>query len=322
MSNWIVRLLLTAVCASIAVEASAEVTAKKSKDGKKVAVQIDGKPFAEYLTLSGTKPIVWPIIGPTGKAMTRQYPMRDKAADENPDHVHHRSLWFTHGAVNGYDFWTEPKKGRPNRSHGMIKHRQFTKIAGGKVVVIATRNDWLSPKGKKILEDERTLSFGANADSRWIDFDITLKATEGLVKFGDTKEGMMGIRMAAPLKPKAKKGGKLINAQGQVNGKAWGKRSPWVDYSGKLDGQAVGICMMNHPSSFRYPTYWHARTYGLCGANPFGVRDFEGDDSLDGSYTLPKDKTITFRYRFLFHKGDAKEAKLAEAFNTYVKQKK
>ena len=87
----------------------AEVTAEKA-DGK-VVIQVDGKPFATYLTQSGTKPCIWPIIGPTGKAMTRQYPLGPIQETERKDHIHHRSLWFTHGDVNGLDFWAERAKG-------------------------------------------------------------------------------------------------------------------------------------------------------------------------------------------------------------------
>ena len=57
--------------------AAAELEAKLSEDGKKVTVTIGGKLFAEYLTCSGTKPIIWPIVGPTGKRMTREYPMAE-----------------------------------------------------------------------------------------------------------------------------------------------------------------------------------------------------------------------------------------------------
>ncbi|MBN2217607.1 MAG: PmoA family protein, partial [Pirellulales bacterium] len=295
-------------------------TAVKSADGSKIVVELDGKPFAEYLTRSGTKPIVWPIIGPSGVPMTRQWPMADKRPGEPTDHLWHRSLWFTHGMVNGHDFWSEPRRrtGKAGRKGCVIAHREFVKIESGPAATLTTRNDWLDPKGKKILEDQRTLRFGGDASGRWIDFDVTLKATEGPVTFGDTKEGSMGIRMAAPLAPDAKQGGRLVNDKGQENAEAWGKRASWVDYSGPLEGQTVGICMMNHPSSFRYPTHWHARTYGLCSANPFGWRDFEGGESVDGSCTIAQGESITLRYRILFHQGDAKSANLAAAFERYA----
>jgi hypothetical protein len=314
-------LVLTVV---FAISAQAEVTAETSQDGSKVIVTIDGKPFAEYLTCSGTKPCVWPIIGPTGKPMTRAYPLAKLGKYEKKDHIHHRSLWFTHGTVlvdgEKYNFWHEKK------DTDKIIHKAFTRLTSGDVAVVATKNDWVAKKtGKPILQDERTLTFGTDGENRYIDFDIVLTALDKAVTFGDDKEGMMGIRVAGSLKPEAKMGGKLVNALGDVNKAAWGKASPWVDYSGPVDGkggETVGISVMNHPTSDLYPTRWHARTYGLCAANPFALSHFKKDKTLDGSYTIQPGDSLTFRYRFYFHKGDAKAAKVAEAFEKYAKEKK
>ena len=302
---------------------AAEVNAKLSEDGKRVTVTIDGDLFAEYLTKSGTKPIVWPIIGPTGKRMTRDYPMAPKGKYERADHIHHRSFWFTHGDVDGLDFWAEAfrTKKEQDEKAGEIKHREFVKIESGKQAEIVTRNDWRKLcGGKKILEDQTSLTFGCDDTGRWIDYEITLKAGKSPVRFGDTKEGCFGIRIAAPLKPDAKMGGILLNSNGEKNLDAWGKEATWVDYSGPIGGETVGVAMMNHPSSFRYPTRWHARDYGLCSANPFGLSYFV-DKSKDGTYTIPAGGSITLRYRVLFHKGDSKAAKVGEAFRVYAETK-
>ena len=44
---------------------------------------------------------------PTESPFTRAYPMEKVPAKQN-DHPHQRSCWFTHGNVNGIDFWAEP----------------------------------------------------------------------------------------------------------------------------------------------------------------------------------------------------------------------
>ena len=304
--------LVLSMMVSAGTSPAAEVTAERA-DGK-VVVKIDGQPFAEYLVTSGQKPplgpIVWPILGPTGKPMTRNHPMAE-GPGERKDHPHHRSLWFNHGDVNGLSFWHEQT----------IKHREFVKVQSGRRAVIVTVNDWLAPDGKKVCEDQRTLTFHADGKSRMIDFDITVKATNGPVKFGDTKEGTFGVRVAGTMKVDAKKGGRIVNSNGQVDGAAWGKPAAWVDYQGPVDGQTVGIAILNHPSSFRFPTYWHVRTYGLFAANPFGLHNFKGSPEVDGSHTIAAGESITLRYRVVLHKGDEKAGRVAEAFAVYAKEK-
>ncbi len=289
-----------------------QVTVEKSPGG--AIVKINGQLFTEYIIDSGDNPYLWPIIGPTGKAMTRAYPMSKDNPTEKTDHPHHRSLWFSHGNVNGIDFWNNVNKG-----HGTIKHRQFVRLESGKTGLIVTNNDWLSSDGTRQCEDQRTLRFGADTDCRWIDFDINIKTLDMPVTFGDTKEGTFGLRLAETLTVDAKQGGQIVNSNGLKDIDAWGKTADWVDYHGPLDGQKAGIAILNHPSSFRYPTYWHVRTYGLFAANPFGLRDFSGDNKKDGSYTIKPGEQITLRYRVLFHLGDEMAGKVAEAFSSYAK---
>jgi len=290
--------------------AVADVTIEQRAD--KAIVKIDGKLFTEYLVRSGAKPILWPLLGPTGKPMTRNFPMQT-VAGEHRDHVHQRSMWFTHGNVNGFDFWTEQE------AHGTIQQRRFVKVRSGRTGLIVTRNDWLSAAGKKQCEDQRVLEFGGDAAVRWIDFAITLRATEGPVTFGDTKEGAFGLRLAEWLTVDAHRGGRIVNSEGQSDEAAWGKPAAWVDYHAALDGDILGVAILNHPSSFRFPTPWHVRGYGLLAANPFGKRAFGGKQKDNGAYTLPAGQSLLLRYRVLFHRGDEKAAKIAAAFADYAR---
>ncbi|EAQ78416.1 DUF6807 domain-containing protein [Blastopirellula marina] len=294
---------------------SAEVTVRETKDGAEVL--IDGELFTRYLKKSGAKPILYPIIGPDEMRMTRNYPMTDATADEKSDHIHHRSFWFTHGAVNDSDFWAET-----GDKLGTTEHREFKKLSSGEEGEIVAASDWVDHNGKTILNDVRSYKFGVLGDARYIDLDVKLTATDAPVKFGDTKEGSFGIRVPGAMKVEAHKGGELVNSHGDKDLKAWGKQAPWVDYHGPVGDKQGGIAIMEHPSSFRAPTYWHVRTYGLFAANPFGVHDFEKDKSLDGSYTLAPGESIEFSYRVLLHAGDEKEADIAGAFKSYQAVKK
>lgn len=292
---------------------AAEITAERSERG--VLVKIDGQLFTEYITNSAGKPILWPLIGPTGKPVTRPWPITKAGPNDQQDHPHQRSLWFTHGEVQGVNFWVEKGKEKV----GKIEHVKFSKIASGTPAVVATQNSWLAPDGKKVCEDERTLRFGAGDGVRWIDFDITIKAANGPVTFGDTKEGAFGVRVAGTMTVDAKQGGQIVNSHGQTDGKAWGQPAEWVDYHGPVEGQTVGIAIFNHPSSFRFPTCWHVRTYGLFAANPFGLSEFTGGKK-HGGHTLPAGESLTLRYRVLLHRGDHHQGKVAEAFAGYAKQ--
>ena len=218
------KLFLTAIVISFLLALplrAAEVTAQLSEQGDKVIVKIDGKPFTEYVTKSNTRPILWPILGPNGKRMTRDYPML-QGTKETSDHVHHRSMWFAHGNVNGIDFWDE--KPEAGLVQGTIVHRKFAKIASGPQAEIVTENDWLGPAGKKVGEDERRLTFGTWGDSRLIDFDITIRASEVPLVFNDTKEGTFGLRVAEGLRVDSKLGATIVNSNGLTNGAAWASR--------------------------------------------------------------------------------------------------
>jgi methane monooxygenase PmoA-like len=304
-------LLATAAVGGTAGRA-ADLTAEKGEQG--VTVKIDGQLFAEYVVKSGNRPILWPILGPTGKPMTRSFPMRD-IPGESRDHLHQRSLWFAHGNVNGVSFWLEGSKA------GSIRHREFVAVQGGKEARIVTRNDWLAPDEKKVCEDQRTLVFRIDGEQRVIDFEAVVRASEGPLTFGDTKEGTFAVRTADTMKVDAKLGGQIVNSEGRTDQAAWGQPAAWVDYFGPVDGEQVGIAILNHPSSFRYPTRWHVRTYGLFAANPFCLKDFEEKGATDGSYTLDRGQSLTFRYRLILHRGDYNAARIAEAFAEYGKER-
>jgi hypothetical protein len=273
-------------------------------------IRLDGRLLTEYRVAGEPKPYLFPVIGPTGEAVTRAYPMKD-VDGEDRDHPHQRSFWFTHGKVNGVDFWSEQK------GHGTIRETaKLTRTAGPVVAILRTTDDWLAPDGQKVCEDERVYRFYDTHRIRILELDVTIKAVPGPVTFGDTKEGMFGLRLASSLDVNRKQGGRITNADGLTDAGAWGEASPWVDYSGPLERQTVGIAILNHPISFRYPTTWHVRDYGLFAANPFGWHDFGYCQS--GEYTLPVGETITFRYRILLHLGDARSADLPGAFRAYA----
>jgi hypothetical protein len=285
-----------------------ELTLKQTDTGYEI--RVDNEMFVGYVTDGGGLPIVYPIVGPDEKNMTRNYPMKREYEGVKADHPHHRSLWFSHGNVNGLDFWAVKNK---------IVHKRFLKAeCDGQTALIVTENDWLDDKNRSVCRDVRTLRFSASEDARIIDFDITITAEQEEVAFSDTKEGSFGIRVPEVIAVETKKGGNFVNAEGKIGeSDAWGKRSAWVNYHGIIDGERMGIAILNHPSSFRFPTYWHVRDYGLFAANPFGVHEFEHlQDNKAGEHILSAGELFTLRYRVLFHKG----INIGAAYEKYARE--
>jgi hypothetical protein len=291
----------------------AEVSVERTESG--ATVKLNGQPFTEYHTKAGQQPALYPVIGPTGKSVTRPYPFQQAEKDGTKDHPHHQSFWLNHGDVNGIDFWATNRASDNGDRGPRIVHREFVETSGGDAGKIVTRNDWLQGD-KRICEDEREFFFGSGpGDSRWIDFTLTIKTADADVTFGDTKEGAFALRVADSMRVDSKKGGRIVNSEQQTDGKAWAQRARWVDYSGPVEGETVGITFMSHPKSFRPVPRWHVRTYGLFAANPFGNRDFEATDQ--GPVTIKKGDSAKFKYRVWLHKGPASPDQIEAVFRDF-----
>jgi hypothetical protein len=291
---------------------------KITQQTEKLRVEINGQLFTEYHFAGAPHVYFYPVLGPGGAPMTRNWPMKEAEGEER-DHPHHRSLWYSHGAVNGFDFWAEGSKS------GQILHDKFLEVRdGAEIGIIRSANRWVAPNGEVVITDERVFRVYARPDhERLFDFEVTLKAGEKDVVFGDTKEGAMAIRVNEEMRLTRGKGqrgaGHIVQSTGVRDGATWGKRADWCDYYGPVHGKTVGIAIFDHPSNPKHPTWWHVRDYGLFAANPFGVHDFEKRAEGAGNLAIPKGESITFKYRFYMHEGDDQKAKVAERYQEYVK---
>ncbi|BBO34838.1 PmoA family protein [Lacipirellula parvula] len=318
------KTLLSALCfvgALAAASSAAEPKLTVSEEPDGATVYVDGEVFARYLKRSGTRPVLWPINGPTGAPVTRRYPVGGRGPGEEIDHVHHRSAWFGYEGVNGFDFWHEPEPGvkRPYPA-GTVAHREFVRLdSNDKAAVVGARNDWLDPSGKAIAHDERLLEFGATSDARWIDFRIRLWSADGPLTIGDTKEGLFAVRVGSTMRVDAKQGGRIVNSHGETDGATWGKEAEWVDYQGPVDGEQVGIAIFADPKSKYGMPRWHVRPYGLHAANPFGKAAYSGDANEKGGLTVPAGESVDLRYRIYLHRGDEVVGNVAEAYEAFAK---
>lgn len=307
------------------------------REGDGVVVTIDGELFTKYVTDDArtNKPYFFPVIGPTGKGMTRAYPMKD-VPGEKQDHPHHRSLWFGHQFINDFDTWHEEltlverakgdaaKLAELKRSLGATKHRETLEAsaADGRAV-LKVASDYLDASGNRMAEDVRTFTFSVADDgTRVIDATIVFTGVAGQVTFSDAKDAGLSVRVAHSMSVEAKEGGRIVTSAGDEDENAWGKRAAWCDFNGPVDGKGgeiLGIAILNHPSSLRHPTPWHARAYGLFTANPFGLKSVAGAKE-EGPVVLKKGGSFALRHRILLHRGDEKAAKVAAAWEAYAKE--
>lgn len=321
--------LLGALALGASAPAAAQVTLTQTPG--QIAVEIDGKPFTT-LYISGAdlnRPYLHPLRAASGRVVNRSFPA-GQLPGETTDHPHHAGLFYGHGDVNGYNYWAIQNVPTPasksSATMGRIVLKDVTSVKSGKesgsADVVLT---WLTPEGKPLLTETRKMTFHAHPELRIIDFDFDFAAIDKVV-FRDTKEGTFAMRVATVLEePPAKekpggpaRTGKLMNAQGaEREANVWGKRSEWVDYAGQIDGEKVGIVMMDHPSNPRHPTYWHSRGYGLHSINPFGVSDFLGDKTQNGSLTIEAGQHVRFKYRVIVHPGVPRE-RLAELYQQFA----
>jgi hypothetical protein len=278
------------------------------RPGEALDFIVGGRLFTSYHFADGLpRPYFHPVVGPRGRRVARAFPM-EIVEGETRDHQHHRGLWVAHGDVNGVDCWSEA------HGHGTIAHREFESLTSGPAFARAVeRLEWRAADGRRVLSERRTVTVhNLPSESRKVDLDVCLIASDGPVTLGDTKEaGLISIRVATSMD--GNKGGLIENGAGGAREAAtWGREAPWCHYSGPVEGEMLGIGLIDHPLNPRYPTNWHVRDYGLMTANPFGLHDFFPGSGKDGSLRIEGGESATFRYRVFIHDGDAAAGRMHE----------
>ena len=302
-----------------------KVTFVQHLKDQRVDVMVNSNLFTTYWWPDSVyKPVLYPILSASGTILTRGFPIKPREG-ERRDHLHQVGNWLNYGNVNGYDFWGNGSEGKRNVNGGQIKHLSIIKLSEGLGEgSMATSASWIDPAGKELLAEKTEFHFIAKGSIRMIDRIVTLTATGGDVLFKDTKEGSFGIRVARQLelpsnedvtlsdvhgnpttvKASSNEGvtGNYRSSEGVTGEAVWGTRAKWMDLYGNIGNEKISLVICDHPKNLSYPTYWHARGYGLFAANPFGFKDFtKGKDEL--YYIIPSSKSLTLRYRIIVSSG-------------------
>jgi hypothetical protein len=295
---------------------------------RRVDITIDGQPFTSYLwptTLK--KPVLYPLITDEGITVTRGYPLEPRP-NERVDHPHHAGLWFNYGNVNGFDFWNNSDAIKPEdrAKMGTILQSKIVSTKSGRDRgELVVESVWVTGAGQQLLDQTTRYIFLRRKNARVIDQVITLKALDRAV-FNDDKEGVLGMRVAHWLESPDEKGGVFLDANGRPTkvdstdtsgatgvyltsegvkgGAVWSTRGKWCALTGHTGDHTVTVAILDHPKNPGYPTYWHARGYGLFAANPLGRSIFDPKQPAF-NFTMEKDQAVTFRYRVILLSGEA-----------------
>jgi hypothetical protein len=333
-----------AACASAnssdAQEPQVQVTPKVADH--RVDITVDGKAFTSFLFPENLpKQVLYPISTASGKVITRGWPLVPRAG-ERVDHPHHIGLWFNHSDVNGFDFWNNsdaiPAARKPRM--GSIVFRGIDKAESGMGSgTLQVKSDWIDGKGTLLLHETTQYVFGAANNQRTIDRITTLTAVTPVV-FNDNKDGTLGLRVTRELEQPATRPeifsdgsgaatavpvlnnegvtGHYLSADGISGDSVWSTRSRWTELTGVMSGEPITVAILDHPSNYNFPTYWHARGYGLFAANPFGAKDFTEGKKTD-NFSLKPGESVTLRYRVLILNGPNTPADVEKNYQAWAK---
>lgn len=303
----------------------------KSANEKKIDVLFDGKLFTSFLYPDSLeKPVLYPLRSAQGTIVTRGFPVNPRP-DDPTDHPHHLGLWFNFENVNGLDFWNNSYAipAAKKNMYGWIKTDDISGIGsrrmsdGSNVGFFSYHANWTNQKNEILLEEKTTYIFSGNVRQRIIDRVTTLRANTDVL-FTDAKDGMLGLRLAHELQIPTKedqkftdnkgnvtivKGGtdmiptgNYITSEGKTGNDAWSTRGRWCKVYGKMGNDSVSVAIIDHPLNINYPTFWHARGYGLFAANPLGEKIFTNGKS-EKNLNLKKGESVTFRFRIVIDEG-------------------
>lgn len=312
----------------------------KKESERKVDVLAGGKLITSFCWPENVyKPVFYPVYTLSGTEVTRGFPLKPRAGERN-DHIHQVGIWFNYGNVNGVDFWGNGSQGHKSETGGEIKLLTIDEIKGGQGEgTMSISASWLDPSGKELLAEKTEFNFFATGNYYIIDRVTVLTARDTAVMMKDTKEGMFAIRVARQLelpskddallldqtgKQGSEKAGENIgvtgnyrSSEGREGDAVWGTRARWMNLSGVIMDEKISIVICDHPDNISYPTYWHARGYGLFSANPLGAVDFtQGNEIVD--FSIPSGSSATFKYRIVINSGshltDAEINSIADDF--------
>lgn len=289
-----------------------------------IEVRIGETPVATYVLRDPwiSRPYFAHVKTLAGVQVTRNHPPID-GTDVTDHGTFHPGLWMAFGDINGLDHW---------RLKAPVVHVGIEKppegYAGHGMFVV--RNEYKEDSkegGNVVCEEICRITFQTVSGGYIILWDSVF-SSDNRFSFGDQEEMGLGIRVATPIRVEKKNkrndsrivagNGTMLDAKGRRNGdEIWGESSNWCDYSGSIDGKAVGMSLFCHPKNFR-PSWFHARDYGLLLANAFGRKAFDKGES--SSVVVQPGEEFRLRYGVFVHSGSLGRSDIETVYRNYVQR--
>lgn len=350
VSSKVVALSAVAAVAAIAIlaagtlvgDAPVQVRLVRDEARQRVDVLVDGKPFTSYVhPPSLRKPVLFPLHTAGGRAVTRGFPLEPRAG-ERVDHPHQVGLWFNYGDVDGFDFWNNSEATAPGERArmGTVVHKAIVSLGEGRGEgALEIDAEWVAGDGRPLLAERARFVFRGGPGWRSVDRVARLRPLAGRVAMPDNKEGMLGLRVARSLEMPSNQpevftdaegrpttikvldnagvSGRYFTSEGRTGEAVWGTRARWCALAGRLGDERVTVAILDHPSNPGFPTYWHARGYGLFAANPLGQKALSGGRETLG-FAIESGTTATFQYRVLILSETATPERIESEYRAFA----
>ena len=233
-----------------------------------------------------SRPNFYPVFSPSGRPVTTNCAYR---------YNHHKSIFIGHAKVNGLNFFHDNNHTRDDL--GDIELVGAEGETGPSGIQLRTENRWVAKQGAHLLQEQRDMVWTPGRHVHVLDICSSLVPQVDEVLFDQDSHSYIGVRVADSMD--VEDGGRLLNARGREDEEGtMGEFADWLDYSGMVAGQPVGVTLMAHPSN--PPSPFFTRNYGTMLSN----------FTLKGPYLLKRGETLVQRFRLLVHEGAADEEEI------------
>lgn len=261
------------------------------------------------------KPCFHPVALPDGPNLTWYRPA---------DHRWHRALWFSWKFINGVNYWEE--NARTGVSAGLTEQAPpQIQLADDHSARITQELTYRPANGEPVLKERRVIEVampvGEMRGQYYFDWDMTFTALQDCVldrtplphePGGQVFGGYAGLsvrfvqelaeRQAVTTEETA------TWTQDRYRGKASG-----LDYSGAIEGQEMGIAILDHPENLNAPSPWYAINGDL-------MHYFSPAVICYGPHRMKAGETLRLRYRVIVHPGRFSQEQLRAQVANYTAQ--